>query len=217
MREHGPDAEDGSGGHAYQVLSRTDRFSGPVFSVVSDEVTMPGGGVARRDYARHVGAVAVVALDEAGRVVLIRQYRHPVGRQLWELPAGLIDVAGEDLPVTAHRELVEEADLAAGRLDLLVDVHPSPGFSDETVRIFLARDLTPVPEQDRHHRHDEEAELQVRLVDLDEAARMVLAGEITNGPAVAGLLAAACARQTGWAALRAVTEPAPRPPGGAAR
>ena len=70
---------------------------GRIFSVVTDEVTMPGGGAAARDYVRHVGAVGVVALDDAGRVVLVRQYRHPVGRHLWELPAGLIDVAGEDL------------------------------------------------------------------------------------------------------------------------
>ncbi|WFE28769.1 NUDIX hydrolase [Solwaraspora sp. WMMD791] len=196
--------------HVYQVRQRTDRFTGPIFSVVSDDVTMPGGGVARRDYVRHVGAVGVVALDDAGGVVLVRQYRHPVGRRLWELPAGLVDVRGEDLPSAALRELAEEADLQAGRLDLLVDLHTSPGCSDETIRIFLARDLSPVPQPQRHDRRDEEAEMQVRVVDLDEAVRMVLAGAVTNAAAVAGLLAADRARRTGWAALRPATDPGPR-------
>ncbi|MDG4766382.1 NUDIX hydrolase [Solwaraspora sp. WMMD406] len=178
-----------------------------MFSVVSDEVTMPGGGVAVRDYLRHVGAVGVVAIDDADRVVLVRQYRHPVGRRLWELPAGLIDVVGEDLPAAARRELAEEADLTAGRMDLLIDLHTSPGCSNEMIRIFVARDLAPVPVDQRHARHDEEADMQVRLVELDDAVGMVFAGEITNAAAVAGLLAAARARAGGWAALRPATAP----------
>ncbi len=133
--------------HRYEVTARRDVWSGRIFSVVSDDVTMPGGGTAARDYVRHVGAVAVVALDDAGQVVLIRQYRHPVGRHLWELPAGLMDVSGEDLAAAAARELAEEADLTAGRVDVLVDLHSSPGFSDEVVRVFLARDLAEVPAQ----------------------------------------------------------------------
>jgi 8-oxo-dGDP phosphatase len=204
----GADAD--TAGQPYQVRSRTDRFAGPVFSVVSDDVTMPGGGVATRDYVRHVGAVGVVALDEAGRVVLVRQYRHPVRRYLWELPAGLIDVVGEDLPAAARRELAEEADLLAERIDLLVDLHTSPGCSNEMIRLFLVRGLAPVPAPQRHDRRDEEADMQVRLVDLDEAVRMVLAGEVTNAAAVAGLLAAARARDSGWATLRPVTEAVPR-------
>lgn len=196
--------------HVFAVRSSRERFTGRVFSVVSDEVTMPGGGAAVRDYVRHVGAVGVVAVDDVGRVVLVRQYRHPVRRQMWELPAGLIDVVGEDLPAAARRELAEEADLVAGRIDLLVDLHTSPGCSNEMIRIFLARDLAPVPDQDRHDRRDEEAQIQVRLVDVDEAVRMVLAGEITNAAAVAGLLAAARARDLGWTSLRSVTEPVPR-------
>jgi ADP-ribose pyrophosphatase len=170
---------------------------------------MPGGGAATRDVVRHVGAVAVVALDDAGRVVLVRQYRHPVGEYLWELPAGLMDVDGEDLAVAALRELAEEADLTAGRVDLLVDLHSSPGFSTERVRIFLARDLAEVPDSQRHERHEEEADMQVVRVDLDEAVRRVLAGEITNASCVAGLLAAARARDAGWAPLRPADSPLP--------
>ncbi|SCG75175.1 NUDIX domain-containing protein [Micromonospora inositola] len=196
--------------HRYEVTDHREIWSGRVFSVVSDEVTMPGGGTAARDYVRHVGAVAVVALDEAGQVVLIRQYRHPVGRHLWELPAGLMDVSGEDLAAAAARELAEEADLTAGSIDVLVDLHSSPGFSDEVVRIFLGRDLADVPAEQRHDRRDEEADLQVVRVDLDEAVGMVLAGEITNASCVAGLLAAARARDAGWSMLRRPDAPLPR-------
>ncbi|MEH0845842.1 NUDIX hydrolase [Micromonospora sp. CPCC 205711] len=195
--------------HRYELRGRTERYRGKIFDVVTDEVTMPGGGTAQRDYVRHVGAVAVVALDDAGQVVLLRQYRQPVGRHLWELPAGLTDVDGEDLAAAAARELAEEADLAAGTLDLLVDVHTSPGFSNEVVRVFLARDLADVPADERHERREEEADIQLVRLDLDEAVGMVLAGEITNGPCVAGLLAAARARDTGWSVLRRADAPLP--------
>ena len=196
--------------HRYELRDRQERFQGRIFSVVTDEVTMPGGGTAKRDYVRHVGAVAVVALDDAGQVVLVRQYRQPVGRHLWELPAGLMDVDGEPLPAAAARELAEEADLTAGTLDLLVDVYTSPGFSDEVVRVFLARDLADVPAEARHERREEEADIQIVRLDLDEAVGMVLAGEITNGPCVAGLLAAARARDAGWSVLRRADAPLPR-------
>jgi 8-oxo-dGDP phosphatase len=177
--------------HAYEVRSSSERFRGAVFRVVTDEVVMPGGRTAARDYVIHVGSVGVVALDEQDRVVLVRQYRHPVRRRLWELPAGLNDVAGEDPAAVAARELAEEADLVAGRLDPLVDLHTSPGYSNERIRLFLARDLREVPDDQRHERRDEEAEMMVRRVPLDEAVRMVFAGEITNAAAVAGVLAAA--------------------------
>ena len=196
--------------HTHAVRSRTERYAGPVFTVHSDDVTMPGGGTAQRDVIRHIGAVAVVALDADGKVVLIRQYRHAVGRRLWELPAGLMDVSGEDLAVAAGRELTEEADIVAGRLDLLIDVHTSPGFSNEVVRVFLARDLSPVSDDGRHERRDEEAEIEVATPHLDEAVRMVFAGEITNGPTVAGLLAAARARDSDWAPLRPAGTPLER-------
>jgi ADP-ribose pyrophosphatase len=169
---------------------------------------MSGGGTAGRDVVVNKNAVVVVALDDVDRVVLIKQYRHAVGKRLWELPAGLCDIDGEDLVVTAARELAEEADLYATRFDLLVDLHPSPGFSAEQVRIFLARELTPVPDDQRHERLDEEADIELVWRDLDEAVAMVLRGEITNAAAVSGLLAAARAREDGWATLR----PADTPP-----
>ncbi|HEX2774452.1 MAG TPA: NUDIX hydrolase [Micromonosporaceae bacterium] len=200
----------GSGDHAYEVRSRQERFRGPVFSVITDEVAMPGGRVATRDYVRHIGAVGVVALDDANRVVLVRQYRHPLGRPIWELPAGLIDVSGEELTAAAHRELAEEVDLVADRLDLLVDMHTSPGFSNEVIRIFLARGLSQVPPHERHERRDEEADMAVAWMDLDRAVGMVLAGEITNAACVAGLLAAAWVRDAGFDALRPADAPLDR-------
>jgi 8-oxo-dGTP pyrophosphatase MutT (NUDIX family) len=195
----------------YQVLSRRQEFQGAIFGVVSDEVAMPGGGSARRDWATSMGAVAVVALDDAGRVVLIRQYRHPIGGYLWEIPAGLADVAGESGLSTAQRELAEEADLVAADWHLLIEHHSSPGFTDQLVRVFLARGLVPVSDQDRHVRHEEEADMLVRAVDLDDAVAMVFRGEITNGPALAGVLAAARARDDDWTWLRPADSEPPAP------
>ena len=196
-------------GFEHETLSRTERYAGPIFTVYTDKVTMPGGHAAERDITENKGAVGVVAVDDAGRVVLIGQYRHPVRRRLWELPAGLRDVGGEDMVVTAARELAEETDLAAGRYDLLIDLHTSPGFANEMIRIFLARDLSPVPPAERHERTDEEADLEIAWFDLDQAVAMVLRGEITNAAAVAGLLAAARVRDDGWAPLRPPQTPPP--------
>lgn len=189
-------------GPSYRVVERREPFQGAIFSVISDEVTMPDGGTARRDWTKHLGAAAVVALDEFDRVVLVRQYRHPVGRLMWEIPAGLIDVAGESGVQTAQRELAEEADLTAALWNPLVDVHTSPGVSDELVQVFLARDLAPIPAAERHHREHEEADMIVRLVDLDDAVAMVFRGEITSGSNALGILAAARARDQSWAPLR---------------
>jgi ADP-ribose pyrophosphatase len=196
--------------HRYEVRDRTVRFRGPVFTVVTDEVAMPGGGVAARDYAVHLGAVAVAAVDDADRIVLVRQYRHALRGETWELPAGLIDVAGEELPAAAARELAEEVDLAAARWQLLVDLHSSPGYSTEVVRIFLARGLSEVPDGQRHEREHEEATLTAHRLPLDEAVAMVLRGEITNASAVAGVLATARVRDAGWPVTRPLDAPLPR-------
>jgi 8-oxo-dGDP phosphatase len=191
-----------SGRHEYAVLSRQEQFHGPVFSVVSDEVTMPDGGTAVRDYIRHVGAVAVVALDRRGRVALILQYRHPVGKPLWELPAGLLDVPGEDPAAAAARELAEEVDLRARDWRPLLDLHTSPGYSDESIRVYLAEGLSQVPQDERRQRRHEEYELVVHWRPLHRAVAMVLQREITNATCVAGVLAAAQAHRSVRAGTR---------------
>jgi 8-oxo-dGDP phosphatase len=191
----------------HETLSHTERYAGAIFTVFTDEVTMSSGRTAQRDVVENKGAVAVVALDDVDRVVLIRQYRHAVHQRLWELPAGLRDKAGEELVTGAARELAEETDITAARYDMLLDMYLSPGFSNETIRIFLARDLTPVAEAERFERTDEEADLEIAWFDLDEAVAMVFRGEIVNGAAVGGLLAAARARDEGWATLRPADTP----------
>jgi len=194
----------------YEVLSSKERLRNRVFRIVTDEVRMPDGEVAERDVMRHVGAVGVVALDAEENVVLVRQYRHALGREIWELPAGLIDVPGEKLAEAAARELAEEADLRAARYDLLIDANPSPGCSDEIIRLFLARDLDEVPEADRHRRTHEEAGMTVSRVPLETAVAMALSGEITNAACLIGILAVAQAKARGWETLRQVDEPLPR-------
>ncbi len=188
--------EDGSrsevirtnGEHEFTTLSSTDVYVGKILALRADEVAMPGGSRARREVVEHPGAVAVVALDENEQVVLIHQYRYPLDRRLWELPAGLLDVAGEDPLRTAQRELAEEVGLAAREWSVLVDIASSPGFTDESERVFLARGLSEVDRPDAAG--DEEADLVIHRIPLAEAVRMVFAGEIVNAPAVSGLLAA---------------------------
>jgi len=196
--------------HEYRVRARQERFRGEVFAVFTDEVAMPGGEHVDRDFVAHIGAVAVAAVDDAGQVVLVRQYRPALQRVMWELPAGLIDVSGEELVAAAARELGEEVDLAAAHWQLLLDLHSSPGYSTEVVRIYLARELSPVPDEHRHQRHHEEATLTAHRVPLDEAVAMVLRGEITNATAVSGVLAAARVRDAGWISVRPVDAPLER-------
>jgi ADP-ribose pyrophosphatase len=196
----------------FDTVSSRTVYTGHVLSLRVDEVRMPGGEVKVREVVEQPGAVGVVALDEQDRVVLIRQYRHPVGDWLVELPAGLLDVPGEKAHLTAVRELAEEVALTAGRWDVLVDLRNSPGLSTEAVRVFLARDLSPVPEADRHVGVDEESDLGVHRRSLDEAIGAVFTGEIQNALAVSGLLAAAYARDHGWSTLRPADSPWPARP-----
>lgn len=196
-----------TGTEPFTLLNRVERFRGRVIGVVSDEVTMPGGGTGVRDWVRHPGAVAAVALDDRGRVLLVRQYRHPAGRPLWELPAGLLDVAGEPALETVRRELAEEGDVRAARWHTLLDLLTTPGGSDEAMRVYLARDISPVPRPERHDRTDEEAVMTVVWTDLDAAVARALAGDIENAACVAGLLAAAHARDRDWAPLRPADAP----------
>jgi ADP-ribose pyrophosphatase len=196
----------------FATMSSRIVYTGHVLRLRVDEVRMPGGEVKVREVVEQPGAVGVVALDDDGRVVLIRQYRHPIGDRLVELPAGLLDVPGEKANRTAARELAEEVALTAGRWDVLVDLRNSPGLSTEAVRVFLARDLAPVPDADRYVGTDEETDLDVHRMPLDEAVAAVFTGDIQNSLAVAGLLAAAYARNHDWATLRPADSPWPARP-----
>jgi len=186
-RATSPEEQRSTMSNGHRVLASDLVYQGRVIAVRRDLVTMPGATTSQRDVVVHPGAVGVVALDARGRVLLVTQYRHPVVRRLEELPAGLLDVAGEPALAAAQRELAEEAGLAAARWHVLVDVLTSPGMTDEAVRIFLARDVREVGRDVQEH---EEAELTTEWVDLDLAVRRVLAGEIENALCAVGLLAA---------------------------
>ncbi|PRB67155.1 NUDIX hydrolase [Arthrobacter sp. MYb213] len=186
-----------------ELIGRETVYEGRIWNVVHDTVQLSDDGSRiERDYIVHPGAVSILALDERERVLLVNQYRHPVGMRLWELPAGLLDVAGEPPLEGAKRELWEEADRTAESWAVLTDVFLSPGSSSEALRIFLARDVSLAPEEERHERTDEEAEIITRWVPLDEAVAAVLDGRIHNPSAVVGLLAAFAARASNYSTLR---------------
>lgn len=172
--------------HVFETASSDTVYQGRIVALRVDEVTMPGGRTAKREVLEHFGAVAVAAVDD-GRIAMVYQYRHPLGRRLWELPAGLLDVADEDPVEAARRELEEETGYTARDWSVLVDAATSPGITDETVRIYLARNVTEVGRPDSEH---EEADLTVHWVGLEDAVRMVLNGEIVNAASTAGVLAA---------------------------
>jgi 8-oxo-dGDP phosphatase len=196
------------------VRSSSTVHHGMIWDVRRDEVDLGDGQTVTREVVDHTGAVGVVLLDARDRVLLLRQYRHPVRSYLWEPPAGLLDVAGEDPQVAAARELAEEADLVADEWHVLVDFYNSPGGSTEAFRCYLARGLREVPLGERHEREHEERDMARAWVDLSEARDLVLAGKLQNPTTVCGVLAAAAARETGWATLRPADAPWPeRSPG----
>lgn len=189
--------------HEFTKVDSETLYVGKIFALRADDVRMPGGKTARREVVEHYGAVAILAMDDDARIAMVYQYRHPVGRRLWELPAGLLDMGDEAPEATAARELEEEAGLSARDWRVLVDLVSSPGFSDESVRVYLATGLSDVGRPDAH---DEEADLVVRWFSLDDAVRMALRGEIVNTIAVSGILAAHAARED-FGSLRSVTAP----------
>ncbi len=173
--------------------SETVHSTGRVISVRRDQVVPPNGGDAFvRDVVVHPGAVGVVALDPDNRMLLVRQYRHPVGYRLLEPPAGLLDVSGEAYRLGAERELWEEAATKAADWRVLVDAFTSPGLTNEAVRIFLARDLSEAPEV--YERLHEEADMETAWAPLVDVVGAVLAGDLHNPILVMGALAA-------WTAL----------------
>ncbi|MDT0269872.1 NUDIX hydrolase [Streptomyces sp. DSM 44915] len=197
---------------AWPVTATATPFTGKKTSVRSDEVRLPDGSLVHRDYQVHPGSVAVLALDDREHAVVIEQYRHPVRHRLWEIPAGLLDVPGENPLHAAQRELYEEAHVKAEDWRVLADIYTSPGGSDEAVRIFLARELSAA-EGERFEVSDEEADMRHARVPVAELARGVLAGELHNSCLVAGVLAyQAAVAGAGLAALRPAESPWPARP-----
>ncbi|MGW3016429.1 NUDIX domain-containing protein [Streptomyces longwoodensis] len=196
----------------WEIRSSETPFRGAKTSVRTDEVVMPDGSVARRDYQVHPGSVAILALDDDDRVLLIKQYRHPVRQKLWEIPAGLLDVPGENPLHAAQRELYEEAHVKAEDWRVLTDVYTTPGGCDESVRIFLARGLSEA-QGERFTAEHEETDLQHARVPVDELVRGVLAGELHNNCLVVGVLSLVAARTgDGLDALRPAEAPWPARP-----
>jgi 8-oxo-dGDP phosphatase len=192
----------------WPVVSSTELLRSRLITGRADKVRMPDNQIAEREVVLHPGAVGVLALDDTDRILLIRQYRHPVGRLLWEIPAGLRDVAGEDPFRTAQRELLEEAGYRARDWRVLADYFSSPGFSTERLRVYLARDLELVPAAERDFvPHDEEAFLVTSWLPLEAAAAKVFAGELHNGVTALGILAGYAARSGGFARLRPADSP----------
>lgn len=180
-------------------------YEGRVWDVVSDDVDLGGGHVVTRDYVKHPGAVAVLAMrGDAGdeEIFVIRQYRHPIRTTDWEIPAGLLDIAGEAPHVGAARELYEEADLQAGHWAHLIDYAGSPGGLSEQLRIYLARDVSLVPEAERFERDDEEADMRTGWVRLDDVLDAAMVGRIHNPALLIAAFAADRARRSGFAQLR---------------
>jgi len=189
---------------SWPVVASEDRLKNWLITVRTDTVRLPDNHYAERSVVTHPGAVAILALDDDQRVLMIRQYRHPVGRLLWEIPAGLRDTAGESPLQTAQRELLEETGYRAREWHALVDYFTSPGFTTERLRIFLARGLEQAADRG-HEPEGEEKFLVTRWVPLPDAVGLVLAGKLHNGPAITGILAGYAASSDGFSGLRPAT------------
>jgi ADP-ribose pyrophosphatase len=190
---------------SWPVAGTEEQFKNWLITVRTDKVRMPDSSHAERTVVTHIGAVAVLALDEQDRVLMIRQYRHPVARQLWEIPAGLRDVSGEALVDTARRELLEETGYAARDWDALIDSYASPGITSERIRIFLARGIETA--QSDYQREGEEKFLRTAWVPLAEAVQAALAGKLHNGATIQGILAVRIAGSAGYSGLRPADAP----------
>jgi 8-oxo-dGDP phosphatase len=188
---------------SWPVTSSEVLAEGKIASFVQDRIQAPDGEEMTREYARHPGSVGIIALDDEGRVALVRQYRHAVRHQLVEPPAGLLDVDGEGYLLTAQRELVEEVGLAAASWHVLVDLFTTPGILAESLRIYLARDLTSADAPEGFARSGEEAHMDTVWASLDDLVDAVLAGELQSPSLVAGVLAAWTAKhRDNFASLR---------------
>lgn len=193
----------------WPIMSHTVLAQGRVCDFVRDVVTTPDGGEMTREYMAHPGAVGVMALDEHGRVAVVRQYRHPVGYRLYEPPAGLLDHAGENYLVAAQRELAEEAQLAATTWRVLVDIFTTPGGCEESIRMFLATEITHTQRPEGFTLEGEEAHMDLVWVPVEELVDAILAGRVQSPSMVSGTLALSVALERGLDSLRPADAPWP--------
>jgi 8-oxo-dGDP phosphatase len=189
---------------SWPVVASEPLLKNWLITVRSDKVRLPDDHYAERTVVTHPGAVAVLALDDAKRVLMIRQYRHPVGRLLWEIPAGLQDNVGESPLQTAQRELLEETGYRASRWHTLLDYFSSPGYTTERIRIFLARGVEQAADNGYVREHEEKY-IVADWVPLAEAVQLALSGKLHNGPAIAGVLAGYAASSEEFSGLRPAT------------
>jgi len=191
------------------VVSSEIVFEGAIWNVRRDRFVY-GDNEIVREYVDHPGAVAVLVLDDDDRVCLIKQYRHPVATREWELPAGLLDFAGESALSAAQRELAEEVDLVAADWAVLSDFHTSPGGNNEALRVYLARGVTAAAEV--FARTDEESDIETRWVALDEVVDAILDRRLQNSILAVAALSAFASKAKGWSTLAAADAPWPRHP-----
>lgn len=182
---------------AWDVASSEVLAHGRVCNFVQQTVVPPRGEPFSRQFISHPGAVGIIAIDDQDRVAVVNQYRHPVGLELVEPPAGLLDVEGEDFLLAAQRELAEEVQLQAAQWRILVDVCTSPGGSEESARVYLASELSPAQHPEGFVLEDEEAHMSMSWVPFEELVDGVLQGRLQSPLLVAGIMALAAARGTG--------------------
>jgi len=159
-------------------------YKNRVFTLMSENVTLTNGVTTDLDIVRHPGASAIIPYTDRNTVVLIHQYRHAVGGSIWEIPAGIRDL-GETPEACAERELIEETGYAAARWQKMAEITPVPGYSDERIHIFLARDLTAAIQN-----LDRDEVLEVHEIDFNAALGMIMSGHIVDGKTITGLLLA---------------------------
>jgi ADP-ribose pyrophosphatase len=169
---------------AFRKIGERTVFEGSVISLGVGTFEAPDGHRFEREIVHHPGAVSVVPLTDDDEVILVRQYRAPLDRELLEIPAGKRDVADEPVELTAHRELVEEIGMRAGRLEPLAEFHNSVGFCDEQSFVFLATELEPTATD---LQGIEEQHMTIERVALDDVFALIAAGEITDAKTVIGL------------------------------
>lgn len=159
-------------------------YDGKIVHLYLDIVELPNGKQAKREVVRHVGAVAMVPIDAAGNVILVRQFRHAAGRILLEVPAGTLN-PGEDPDVCAARELQEETGFKPGHLRKLGGIYTAPGYTSEYIHLYLATDLVQ-SSLDK----DEDEFIEVERMPLQQALNLIRTGQIADGKSISALLLA---------------------------